>query len=49
MQASIKISLRAMENKAKLQSIAKQFDPKEVFQKLQPGYSKLGGEPAVLS
>lgn len=36
-------------NKAKLQSIAKKYDPKEVFQKLQPGYFKLDGPPAVLS
>lgn len=36
-------------NKARLQSISKKYDPKEVFQKLQPGYFKLNGAPAVLS
>jgi hypothetical protein len=36
-------------NKARLQSIAKKYDPKQVFQKLQPGYFKLDGAPAVLS
>jgi hypothetical protein len=35
-------------NKARLQSIAKKYDPKEVFQKLQPGYFKLDGAPARL-
>jgi hypothetical protein len=35
-------------NKARLQSIAKKYDPKEVFQKLQPGYFKLDGAPASL-
>ena len=32
-------------NKAKLQKIAKKYDPQEVFQKLQPGYFKLKGAP----
>ncbi|KAL1600894.1 hypothetical protein SLS59_005559 [Nothophoma quercina] len=36
-------------NKERLQSIAKKYDPKQVFQKLQPGYFKLDGPPAVLS
>lgn len=36
-------------NKARLQSVAKKYDPKEVFQKLQPGYFKLNGAPATLS
>lgn len=35
-------------NKARLQSIAKKYDPKQVFQKLQPGYFKLDGAPASL-
>ena len=35
-------------NKARLQSIANKYDPKEVFQKLQPGYFKLDGAPASL-
>ncbi|KAF4772956.1 FAD binding domain-containing protein [Colletotrichum scovillei] len=33
------------DNKAKLKSIAKKYDPKEVFQKLQPGYFKLDRAP----
>jgi hypothetical protein len=33
------------ENKQKLKDIAKKYDPKEVFQKLQPGYFKLNGAP----
>lgn len=32
-------------NKAKLQSISKKYDPAGVFEKLQPGYFKLGGAP----
>ncbi|KAK7441284.1 hypothetical protein CaCOL14_006156 [Colletotrichum acutatum] len=32
-------------NKAKLKSIAEKYDPKEVFQKLQPGYFKLDRAP----
>ncbi|KAJ4335437.1 hypothetical protein N0V87_006095 [Didymella glomerata] len=36
-------------NKAKLHSIAKKYDPRGVFQKLQPGYFKLNGPPAILS
>ncbi|KAF1347359.1 hypothetical protein EJ07DRAFT_185307 [Lizonia empirigonia] len=32
-------------NKAKLQSISKKYDPSGVFEKLQPGYFKLGGAP----
>lgn len=36
-------------NKARLQTIAKKYDPKEVFQILQPGYFKLDGAPATLS
>lgn len=35
-------------NKARLQSIAKKYDPKRVFEVLQPGYFKLEGPPAVL-
>lgn len=33
---------------ARLQDIAKKYDPKAVFQKLQPGYFKLNGAPARL-
>jgi hypothetical protein len=33
------------ENKANLKKIAKKYDPKEVFQKLQPGFFKLEGAP----
>ncbi|CCF39634.1 FAD binding domain-containing protein [Colletotrichum higginsianum] len=33
------------ENKARLKRIAKKYDPKEVFQKLQPGYFKLDRAP----
>ncbi|KAJ5794335.1 hypothetical protein N7457_000934 [Penicillium paradoxum] len=33
------------ENKAKLKSIAKKYDPREVYQTLQPGYFKLDGTP----
>ncbi|KAH1311713.1 hypothetical protein KXX47_005464 [Aspergillus fumigatus] len=33
-------------NKAKLQSIAARYDPKGVYQTLQPGYFKLAGAPA---
>ncbi|KAF1924723.1 FAD binding domain-containing protein [Didymella exigua CBS 183.55] len=36
-------------NKARLKSIARKYDPKQVFQKLQPGYFKLEGAPAKLS
>ncbi|KAH6619000.1 hypothetical protein C7974DRAFT_40358 [Boeremia exigua] len=36
-------------SKARLQSVAKRYDPREVFQKLQPGYFKLDGAPAVLA
>lgn len=36
-------------SKSRLQSIAKKYDPKEVFQKLQPGYFKLDGAPVSLS
>jgi FAD/FMN-containing dehydrogenase len=32
-------------NKAKLQQISKKYDPTGVFEKLQPGYFKLGGAP----
>jgi hypothetical protein len=32
-------------SKKKLKTIAKKYDPKEVFQKLQPGYFKLDGAP----
>ncbi|KAF1914540.1 hypothetical protein BDU57DRAFT_519588 [Ampelomyces quisqualis] len=32
-------------NKAKLKSISKKYDPRGVFQKLQPGYFKLDGAP----
>ncbi|EAW17073.1 FAD-binding oxidoreductase [Aspergillus fischeri NRRL 181] len=33
-------------NKAKLQSIAAKYDPKGIYQTLQPGYFKLDGAPA---
>ncbi|GFF95968.1 6-hydroxy-D-nicotine oxidase [Aspergillus lentulus] len=33
-------------NKAKLQSIAARYDPKGIYQTLQPGYFKLNGAPA---
>ncbi|RLL96749.1 hypothetical protein CFD26_104680 [Aspergillus turcosus] len=33
-------------NKAKLQSVAAKYDPKRVYQTLQPGYFKLNGAPA---
>ncbi|KAK9427673.1 hypothetical protein V1505DRAFT_21194 [Lipomyces doorenjongii] len=33
-------------NSKRLASIAKKYDPQEVFQKLQPGYFKLHGAPA---
>lgn len=33
------------ENKARLQSISKKYDPTGVFEKLQPGYFKLNGAP----
>jgi len=33
------------ENKKKLKSVAAKYDPKEVFQKLQPGYFKLDRAP----
>ncbi|KAF7179374.1 hypothetical protein CNMCM7691_008307 [Aspergillus felis] len=36
-------------NKAKLQSIAAKYDPKGVYQTLQPGYFKLNGKPASAS
>lgn len=32
-------------NKARLQQISKKYDPTGVFEKLQPGYFKLGGAP----
>jgi hypothetical protein len=32
-------------NKAKLKSISKKYDPRSVFEKLQPGYFKLNGAP----
>ncbi|KAK1675289.1 FAD binding domain-containing protein [Colletotrichum godetiae] len=43
------ISGYGAENKAKLKSIAKKYDPKEVFQKLQPGYFKLDRAPVPSS
>lgn len=36
-------------NKQRLQSIARKYDPKAVFQRLQPGYFKLDGAPTTLS
>lgn len=33
------------ENKAKLKKIAKKYDPRKVYQTLQPGYFKLDGAP----
>lgn len=35
------------ESKAKLKAVASKYDPKEVFQKLQPGYFKLDKAPVV--
>lgn len=35
------------QNKAKLLSISKKYDPSGVFEKLQPGYFKLNGAPAA--
>ncbi|KAK1634115.1 FAD binding domain-containing protein [Colletotrichum phormii] len=43
------ISGYGADNKAKLKSIAKKYDPKEVFQKLQPGYFKLDRAPVPSS
>ncbi|KAJ6012293.1 FAD linked oxidase N-terminal [Penicillium canescens] len=34
-------------NKALLNNIAKKYDPKKVYQTLQPGYFKLGGAPVT--
>ncbi|CAI7583607.1 unnamed protein product [Penicillium glandicola] len=34
-------------NKARLKSIAKKYDPREVYQTLQPGYFKLDGAPTT--
>lgn len=39
------ISSYGAENKDKLKSVARKYDPKQVFQKLQPGYFKLDGSP----
>lgn len=36
-------------NKARLQSVAQKYDPSQVYQRLQPGYFKLEGAPAVLA
>jgi hypothetical protein len=36
------------ESAEKLRAVAKKYDPMEVFQKLQPGYFKLDGAPAVM-
>jgi hypothetical protein len=36
------------ESAEKLREVAKKYDPTEVFQKLQPGYFKLDGAPAVM-
>ncbi|CDM30148.1 CAZyme family AA7 [Penicillium roqueforti] len=36
-------------NKAQLKNIAKKYDPREVYQKLQPGYFKLDGPPVTPS
>lgn len=35
------------ENHERLKTVARKYDPKAVFQKLQPGYFKLEGAPAV--
>ena len=35
------------QNKGRLQSIAAKYDPKGIYQTLQPGYFKLNGAPAV--
>jgi hypothetical protein len=32
----------------RLKSVARKYDPREVFQKLQSGYFKLSGAPAVM-
>lgn len=37
------------DNKAKLKSIASKYDPKQVFQTLQPGYFKLDRAPVANS
>ncbi|KAJ4357034.1 hypothetical protein N0V95_002840 [Ascochyta clinopodiicola] len=42
------ISSYGSANKAKLHAIANKYDPREVFQMLQPGYFKLDGAPARL-
>jgi hypothetical protein len=34
-------------SKSKLKTIAKKYDPKEVFQTLQPGYFKLDRAPVI--
>lgn len=34
-------------NKALLKKIAKKYDPKKVYQTLQPGYFKLDGAPVT--
>ncbi|KAJ5576442.1 FAD linked oxidase N-terminal [Penicillium sp. DV-2018c] len=34
-------------NKARLQRVARKYDPREVFQTLQPGYFKLNGAPVT--
>ncbi|KAI3047264.1 hypothetical protein CBS147352_6895 [Aspergillus niger] len=34
-------------NQARLQAVAKKYDPLQVFQNLQPGYFKLDGAPAL--
>lgn len=36
-------------NKARLQTVAGKYDPRKVFQELQPGYFKLDGAPDVLA
>jgi hypothetical protein len=34
-------------NKQRLTSVAKKYDPTDVFQNLQPGYFKLNGPPVA--
>ena len=41
------ISGYGFSNKAKLKKIAKRYDPKQVYQNVQPGYFKLHGPPVV--
>ncbi|KAL5114005.1 hypothetical protein ACEQ8H_008110 [Pleosporales sp. CAS-2024a] len=42
------ISSYGAANAQRLRRIAKQYDPQQVFQKLQPGYFKLNGAPSAM-